>query len=145
MSANILNTIKHPLILYDGYCHLCTATVKFLIQTDRKKKLRFTPLQSKMAAKLSKDTQIKLMKSKGVGLYYKNSFWFKSEAIFKTFRILGGGYSILAVFSLLPLKFSNRIYDFIAANRYKWFGERQNLHRQESNSDRFILHPDEID
>lgn len=144
MAGQILDKIKHPLILYDGYCKLCTATVKFLIKTDSKKKLRFAALQSKLGARLKKDTQIRLMKKEGVALYYRNDLYFRSEAIFKTFRILGGGYALLYSLSIFPMPFWNFFYDFIARNRYKWFGKKTGISKSVRQSDRFLDKPEDL-
>lgn len=145
MAANILENLKNPLVLYDGYCKLCKATVEFLVKTDKKKRLRFAALQSKIGAKLKKDTQIRLMKKEGVALYYQNNFYFRSGAIFKIFGILGGGYRLLMIFTVLPMSFWNLLYDFIAKNRYKWFGKADAIHKPVRNNERFLDKPEDLD
>ena len=39
---------NHPILFYDGYCYLCSSTIRLLIALGRKKKLRFISLQKGM-------------------------------------------------------------------------------------------------
>ena len=37
---------------------------------------------------------------------------------------MGGAWPVLAVFKILPRFVRDNIYDYIAANRYRWFGKK---------------------
>jgi predicted DCC family thiol-disulfide oxidoreductase YuxK len=52
------------------------------------------------------------------------AYYYKSEA-FKIAAKLDF-YSMLVVFKILPTAFSDFIYDWIARNRYRWFGRKDN-------------------
>lgn len=114
----VLNT--KPTVFFDTTCVLCNRTVQVLLSLDKKEKLRFASLRSTYASSvLSK----KILSLDTVVLYYKQEVYVKSEAFFNIIRLLGFPYSLLSVFSLVPKDWSNALYDFIARNRYRWFGQ----------------------
>jgi len=41
-----------PIIFFDGVCHLCNASVDFILRADRHRRFTFAPLQGKTAAEL---------------------------------------------------------------------------------------------
>ena len=47
-----LDTIKHPIILFDGICNYCNNAVNFSIKWNKNKNLRFATLQSELAKEL---------------------------------------------------------------------------------------------
>jgi predicted DCC family thiol-disulfide oxidoreductase YuxK len=110
-------------ILYDGYCNLCNATLQFIIKHDKKKVFQYYALQSKEAKLLlnmrfdDKDIPDSVILLSGGQLYTK------SEAMFKILPKLGKGYQLLLILKLFPKKISDYIYDWIAKNRYQWFGK----------------------
>ena len=53
------------------------------------------------------------------------AYFFKSEAALEIAKNLGGIFYFATLFSILPASFNNSIYDYIAKNRYKWFGKKQ--------------------
>jgi predicted DCC family thiol-disulfide oxidoreductase YuxK len=53
-----------------------------------------------------------------------NKLYEKSSAILRIFKILGGIYSVLYVFIIVPKPIRDWIYNYIAKNRYKWYGKK---------------------
>lgn len=110
-------------ILYDGYCNLCNATLQFILKRDKQKVFQYYALQSKEAELLlnmrfdDKDIPDSVILLSGGQLYTK------SEAMFKILPKLGKGYQLLLIFKLVPKKLSDYIYNWIANNRYQWFGK----------------------
>jgi len=110
------------IILYDGYCNLCNASLQFIVKRDRKKVFQYFPIQSPEGELLS----IRLADNNipdSVILFSGGQFYVKSEAIFEILSQLGKGYNVLLIFKIIPKKFWDKLYDWIAANRYKWFGK----------------------
>lgn len=110
------------ILFFDGYCSLCNSTVDWLFRIDKKEKLLFGSLQGETAAKVLPKALAENVDS--VVLSTGDTCRVKSDAILEVFRILGGGWRILAAFRILPRGFRDLVYDWIAANRYKWFGKR---------------------
>jgi predicted DCC family thiol-disulfide oxidoreductase YuxK len=113
------------IILFDGVCNLCDATVQFLIKRDVKDVFRFVAIQSKLGQEIITLIGIDTSKTDSIILYEPgNAYYYKAEAALKIGKELGGIYSLLSVFTLLPKIISNSVYDFIARNRYRWYGKK---------------------
>ncbi|RWX00360.1 thiol-disulfide oxidoreductase DCC family protein [Flavobacterium cerinum] len=113
------------IILFDGVCNLCDSTVQFIIKHDKKDIFRFVALQSKFGEKIIKHIGLDRSKTDSIILYEPGlSYLYKSEAAFKIANELGGVYSLISIFSILPKWLTNKVYDYIARNRYKWYGKK---------------------
>jgi len=113
------------IILFDGICNLCDATVQFLIKRDKKDIFRFVAIQSEIGQQIIKHIGIDTSKTDSIILYEPgHAYYYKAEAALKIAKELGGIYSLLSVFLLLPKGLSNIVYDYIARNRYKWYGKK---------------------
>ena len=114
---------QHEIILFfDGVCNLCNGTIDFFIKKDHKRKFKYATLQWKIAPELIGDKATKDLNS--VVLYFNGQTYYKSQAILTALKILGFPYSILFIFILIPTSLSNLIYDYIANNRYRFFGKK---------------------
>ncbi len=110
------------IIFFDGVCNLCNRLVIFIIKQDRKNNFKFASLQSATAEKmgiLQKDTT-----SISVIFFSENKVYQKSTAILHIFKLLPFPWSLLFGFIIVPRIIRDSIYNFIAANRYKWFGKK---------------------
>lgn len=101
-------------IQFDGMCVLCSRTVKFLLKADRHDKFRFQTLQR---AGETQTPETVIVTDSSRRYYY-------FDAVLKIGKELGGIYRLIVVFKILPRKWRNRIYLWIARNRFKWFGKR---------------------
>jgi len=111
--------------LFDGVCNLCNTSVQFIIKRDKKQIFRFAALQSPFGQKVVDSFNLTDKKIDSVILLENNSVKIKSDAALKIAKQLGGIYSLLYVFILLPRFIRNSAYDFIARNRYSWFGKQE--------------------
>ena len=114
------------IILFDGVCNLCNSTVQFIIKYDKKDLFRFVPLQSDLGHKITKHIGIDVSKIDSMVVYEPNiAYYLKAQATLKIAKYLGGIFSLLRVFSIFPKGISDAVYDFVARNRYKWFGKKE--------------------
>jgi predicted DCC family thiol-disulfide oxidoreductase YuxK len=114
------------IILFDGLCNLCDASVQFLIKKDTKDVFRFVSLQSKLGKELLSKLPIAIQQTDSIILYESEAlFYYKSKAIFQIIKSLGGIFNCLLIFKLLPTYFTDILYDCVAKNRYQWFGKKQ--------------------
>lgn len=110
-------------ILFDGVCRFCNGSVNFVIRHDRKDRFRFAPLQS--------DTGRSLLQMHGIHPAETDSFvlveagkpYVKSAAALRVARGLGFPWNLLWAFIIVPPFLRNAVYDWIARNRYRWFGK----------------------
>jgi len=114
------------IIFFDGVCNLCNGFVDFVIKRDHKRRFLFASLQGDQARNLldfKDDKEVQDMST--VILLDQGKVFKKSKAVIKIFSQLGKGWYILSrIMSVVPSSFSNLIYDFIAARRYRLLGKR---------------------
>src|SRR6476660_4032452 len=113
------------IILFDGVCNFCDGTVNFLIRNDKNDNLRFAPLQSEVAKRILAHADEDIKKSDSIILYEPGGkIYAKSAAAIRIGQSLGGVYRLMGIFSLLPAWISDRVYDYVARNRYQWYGKK---------------------
>jgi predicted DCC family thiol-disulfide oxidoreductase YuxK len=114
------------IILFDGVCNLCESSINFIIEKDKKDIFRFVSLQSNLGLNIIKYLGIDTSMVDSIILYEPGkAYYYKAEAALKIAGNIGGIYSLLSLFSFLPLNLTNSIYDYIAKNRYKWYGKKE--------------------
>jgi predicted DCC family thiol-disulfide oxidoreductase YuxK len=118
------NTKNKSLILFDGVCNLCNASVNFIIKHDKKVHFNFASLQSDAAKELLLQFNVKKIKMDSIVLIENGTFYEKSTAALRISKKLNGGYKLLYVFIIIPTFLRDWVYDFIAKNRYKWYGKK---------------------
>jgi predicted DCC family thiol-disulfide oxidoreductase YuxK len=117
---------KHKkLILFDGVCNLCNNSVQYVIKRDQKNTYLFAPLQSKVGQQIIEQFQIDTVKTDSILLYTNGKLYSKSTAALKVAATLGFPTNILSIFIVIPAFIRNWVYDFIAKNRYKWYGKKE--------------------
>ncbi|MDX2001673.1 MAG: thiol-disulfide oxidoreductase DCC family protein [Chitinophagales bacterium] len=111
-------------LLFDGVCNVCNATVNFIMKRDKNGYFQFASLQSDYAQQQLTQAGYKTSDFDSVVLMENGKFYFRSTAALKVAKQLNGLWPLLYVFIILPPFIRNAIYNFIARNRYKWFGKR---------------------
>jgi predicted DCC family thiol-disulfide oxidoreductase YuxK len=112
-------------VLYDGFCNLCSNTVLLFLKLDRKKKFKFIALQSAEGKEMLKSIQDSGSGMDSVMLFKDDQVYYKSKAIFQLIRETGGITRLLLVFKIFPDRFNDYVYDLIARNRYLIFGKKK--------------------
>jgi predicted DCC family thiol-disulfide oxidoreductase YuxK len=114
------------IILFDGICNLCNSSVQFVIKNDAKDIFRFVSLQSELGQKIIKYIGISDSNIDSIILFEPGiAYNYKSAAVFKIAKSLNGFLPFFSILNFLPTSFCNIIYDFIAKNRYKWYGKQE--------------------
>ena len=128
-----------PVLLFDGVCNLCNRSVQEIIPRDPTGKVAFAPLQSEIGRALQERHGFDTDDLDTVILVEGNSVHTKSDAAIRVAELLGWPYAALVLTRLVPRSVRNDIYDFVADNRYDWFGRKdQCMVPDEDVSDRFL-------
>lgn len=112
------------IVLFDGDCNFCNANVQFIIKRDPVAHFHFTSLQSDIGKQLIKEHAIHA-DTDSLVLIENNKAYVKSTAALRIAKKLDGLWHLLFIFILIPRKLRDVVYDFIATNRYKWFGKNE--------------------
>lgn len=114
------------LVLFDGVCNLCDASVQYIIKHDKNDIFLFTALQSEVGQQIIKEFNIDTNKIDSIILYSnEHGISYKSTAALKIASKLGFPRNLLSVFLIIPAIIRNWVYDYIAKNRYKWYGKKE--------------------
>lgn len=114
-----------PILLFDGVCNLCNGLVKWVIQRDKTGKIRFASLQSARGRELQQSFNINPDQLDSLVLIHQGKAHTKSDAALLLARELGGIYPALGVFRIVPRFIRDLVYDVVARNRYRWFGQSE--------------------
>ena len=115
---------QNPVILFDGVCNLCNGTVDFLLKRDRKKQFRYAALQSDTGKALIQKFHIP-EQTDSVVLIKLNKAYFESDAAIEIANMLPYPWRLGIIFGIIPKILRNKIYRWVAKNRYRWFGKRE--------------------
>ncbi|HEX9757226.1 MAG TPA: thiol-disulfide oxidoreductase DCC family protein [Nitrospiria bacterium] len=128
-----------PLILFDGVCNLCTGTTIFLIKRDKQKHFKLALMQSPLGQKLLADFGLPQKDFTTFVLVTHEGHFTKSTAVLKIIKEMPGGWSLLYSFIIIPKPIRDWVYEFVAKNRFRFFGRRQTcLVPTEDIKDRFL-------
>lgn len=115
-----------PIIVFDGHCRLCLASLRFVDKRDRKRRLRYVPFQESAGQLVCEHFGIDREALESFLLLDGGQVHRKSAAWSRILRHLTLPWpwagSLLA---MLPAEFSDAIYDFVGRHRLRWFGRNE--------------------
>jgi len=115
---------EKQIVLFDGVCNLCNATVRFIIKRDPHSHFQFASLQSTFAK-----TRLKTLTGPAPGdtlvLLQDDKIYLRSTAALRIARKLRFPWPLLGIFEAIPVRLRDWVYNQIAINRYKWFGRKE--------------------
>ncbi|MFI5219790.1 MAG: thiol-disulfide oxidoreductase DCC family protein [Bacteroidia bacterium] len=117
---------QHGIILFDGVCNYCSGWVDFIMRHDKKDYFRFATLQSEIAKGLLAEKNISNNNlPDSVILIENEKIFFRSDAGLRIQQKLNFPFPILYSLIIVPRFIRDAVYNFIANNRYKWFGKKE--------------------
>lgn len=111
-------------VLFDGVCNLCNSSVNWIIDHDKEGKFQFASLQSVYGQNVVKQFNLTGEYMDTVLLLDGDKLYKRSEAVLRIAKHIGGIYSLAYVFIIVPAFIRNFFYNFVARNRYRWFGKQ---------------------
>lgn len=116
---------QQPIILFDGICNFCNSAVNFTIKRNKKANIRFAAMQSEAGQRILKQYSLPLNEMQSFIFIDQGNVYFQSTAAIRVCRYLRGLWPLCYGFIIVPKFIRDGIYSWIARNRYKWFGVRQ--------------------
>ena len=121
-----MNNLKNKsIILFDGVCNLCNSSVNFIIKHDKKEHFKFASLQSDAAKEILLQYNSKKNKLDSIILVENGVIYEKSTAALIISKRLSGSIKLLYGFIIIPKFIRDWVYNYIAKNRYKWYGKQE--------------------
>lgn len=131
------------MIYFDGVCGLCNRFVQFVFRHDRERLFRYAPLQGETFRRYAKERD-RLDRSDSLVVVWewregRGEMFLRGQAVLQVLRHLPG-YRALALFlGSLPAPWLDRLYDVIAANRYRLFGKTAACRKAIGEERRYFL------
>jgi predicted DCC family thiol-disulfide oxidoreductase YuxK len=113
------------IIIFDGVCNLCNWSVRFIIPRDSHGMFKFVAAQSEVGQRLLSEHNDNFTTLKSVILLKDGELLEKSTAALEITAALDGAWKYLTILHFVPRPIRDFVYDWIARNRYRWFGERE--------------------
>ena len=117
--APVPDTTPRAVILFDGPCHLCQWSVRFLLARDRRAYFKFAPLDSPAARALG---VVRPAVPETIVLVEDGRIYTRSDAVLRIVSRLGWPWRLVAALRVVPRPLRDSAYTFIARHRYRWFG-----------------------
>lgn len=112
-------------ILFDGVCNFCSASIRFIIKRDPNRRFKFASLQSATAAHLLKEHGIPSSDISTIILIHEAQVLQQSDAVLEIVKHLRGLWPALYLFKMVPRFIRDAAYAAIAKRRYKLFGKKE--------------------
>lgn len=116
---------RPAIILFDGVCNLCSASVQFIIRRDPRGLFRFAALQSDAARSLLAECGVRGPLPDSLMLIEGGRCYARSAAALRIVRRLRLPWPVLYALVAVPRPIRDWAYDFLARHRYRWFGRRE--------------------
>ena len=111
---------SRPTVLFDGVCELCNRSVKFISDRDPHGLFQFVPMQSEAGQRMLREHHLDPREMSTVVMIDRGRAYTRSTAVLRILRRLRRpeAWAMVAI----PRPVRDLVYDWIARNRYRWFG-----------------------
>ena len=137
--AGTNETGEDHILLFDGVCNLCNAYVRFFIKRDPRKQFRFASLQSETGQSILKEHRLPTDYLGSIVFAECGRAHLNSSAILRACGYLRFPWPLAKAFLLFPRPLRDIVYNWIARNRYRWFGKMEECSLPDpEDTDRFL-------
>ncbi|MFD1981952.1 thiol-disulfide oxidoreductase DCC family protein [Mesorhizobium newzealandense] len=116
---------RHPLIVFDGVCVLCSGFVRMVVRLDRKSRFRFATAQSPFGEALFKKHGLRTVSYETNLVLVDGAAFTQLDSFVAVMAELGWPWRAAKVLLLLPCPLRDWLYNRIAKNRYALFGRKE--------------------
>jgi predicted DCC family thiol-disulfide oxidoreductase YuxK len=118
--------VDKPIILFDAECILCSTNAQFVLKHDKQGRFRLASMQGDIGAALYREHGMDPKDPSSMIVVEGPLVRQDSDAVLSIYEGLGFPWRLLGVFRLVPAFLRDPIYRWIARNRYRLFGKREN-------------------
>ncbi len=113
-----------PIILFDAECVLCSANAQFVLKHDATGIFRLASMQGEVGSALYRAHGMDPKDPVSILVVDGDKVLRDSDAVLSIYEGLGYPWRLMAVFRLVPAFLRDPVYRWVARNRYRWFGKR---------------------
>jgi predicted DCC family thiol-disulfide oxidoreductase YuxK len=125
LSSPVESSDPSPVVLFDGVCNLCNSSVQFILKRDKAARFRFASLQGPAGQGLLEKFHLPENYLNSFVLIEGERVYTRSSAALRVLKNLGKGWNFFYWGGwVIPVFIRDAVYNWIARNRYRWFGRR---------------------
>jgi predicted DCC family thiol-disulfide oxidoreductase YuxK len=113
------------IVIFDGVCNLCARSVQFILRHESEPRFLFSPLQSAAGTRLLSEHGFPTADVESFVLLSDGKVYTRSTAALRIALHFKGAWQLLRALRLVPRPLRDLLYDFVARNRYSWFGKAE--------------------
>jgi predicted DCC family thiol-disulfide oxidoreductase YuxK len=113
----------NDVVIFDGTCNLCSHSVQFILRHEAKPEMMFASVQSAPGARLLREFHFNPDDARTFVLISGGEAYVKSNAALRVARQFRGVWRLLTAAWVIPRPIRDYLYDIVARNRYRWFGQ----------------------
>jgi predicted DCC family thiol-disulfide oxidoreductase YuxK len=111
-------------VYYDGTCNLCNVAISWIRKSSKSNTIQCEALSDKQFIKLFSAFRSDQPIADSVVVKNNGIYFIESDAILIIAKRLGGIYRLFSVVKIIPKTVRDKMYRYIARNRYRWFGRK---------------------
>lgn len=127
------------IVFFDGVCNFCNASVDIIFKRNKKRNLFYSSLQSEFAKSFLATHSVDFSNLDTMIYFSGGVFYFRSDAALQIAKRLNGGYRLFAAFLIVPRFIRDGIYNWVAKNRYRFFGKKETCRIPNEEEKSFFL------
>jgi predicted DCC family thiol-disulfide oxidoreductase YuxK len=112
------------IVLFDGECNFCNASVKVIIKYDKEDRIKFASQQSDIGKKMMLENRYFNNPLDTIIFISANKIYTKTDAIIEICKLLKGFPKVILIIGLIPKKIRDYLYSLFSKYRYNLFGKR---------------------
>src|SRR5690606_35569122 len=116
---------QFDIVLFDGVCNLCNSAVDLIVRSDKEGHFKVGALQDDKTKEILKDYNINEDYLDSIILIRGDKVFYKSRAALEITKKLKAAWPLLYGIIVVPAFIRDPVYDWIARNRYRWFGKKE--------------------
>ncbi len=118
-----MNAAPRPVLIFDGVCNICSFGVEIVLKNDRDGVFDFAFAQGAHGGALKRAHGMTEALDT-VTVVDGERVYIKSDAALYVAGRLPFPWPLLQCFAIVPRAWRDRLYNIVARNRYKWFGQK---------------------
>lgn len=122
-SYSLTSHLRMKIIFFDGHCPMCHSWVKRILHADKKKEIRFSPLEGKLAEEILNPLLPDYLGENTIVFFDEGKIFMRSDAALRILHVLGFPYNVGLLGRLLPGTWRDAMYRWVADRRYR-YGKR---------------------
>ncbi|WP_299883983.1 thiol-disulfide oxidoreductase DCC family protein [uncultured Lacinutrix sp.] len=113
---------NYNIVIYDGVCGFCDASIQFILNRKPSEKIRFISFQSIIGQQIMFKFKLEISLD-SIVFVEKGNVHQKAKAFFKILKHVNSYWYYLHYLQIIPNRLSNFCYDIIAKHRYLIMGK----------------------